>query len=88
MLKIQTLREMTSEELEQKLNELNDELFNLNMRRSLKALDNPLRLRQLRREAARVKTVLKEDRLGIRKLAESSASILDDAGAKKIEKEN
>lgn len=87
MLKIQTLREMTSEELEQKLNELNDELFNLNMRRSLKALDNPLRLRQLRREAARVKTVLKEDRLGIRKLAESSASILDDVSAKKTEKE-
>lgn len=88
MLKIQTLREMTSEELEQKLNELNDELFNLNMRRSLKALDNPLRLRQLRREMARVKTVLKEDRLGIRKLAESRASILGDAGAKKKDKGN
>jgi len=88
VLKIQTLREMTSEELEQKLNELNDELFNLNMRRSLKALDNPLRLRQLRREMARVKTVLKEDRLGIRKLAESRASILGDAGAKKKDKGN
>lgn len=87
MLKIQTLREMTSEELEQKLNELNDEHFNLNMRRSLKALDNPLRLRQLRREIARIKTVLKEDRLGIRKLAESKASILGDTGAKKKEKE-
>ena len=87
-MKIQTLREMTSEELQQKLNELNDELFNLNMRRSLKALDNPLRLRHLGREIARVRTVLKEDRLGIRKLAESKASILGDADAKKKEKEN
>lgn len=86
MLKVQTLREMTAEELQQKLNELNDELFNLNMRQSLKALDNPLRLRELGREIARVKTVLNEDKLNIRKLAESSASILDDAGTKKEDK--
>ena len=87
MLKVQTLREMTAEELQQKLNELNDELFNLNMRKSLKALDNPLRLRELGREIARVKTVLNEDKLNIRKLAESSASILDDAGSKNKDKE-
>ncbi len=87
MAKMQALREMTAEELQQKMNELNDELFNLNMRKSLKALDNPLRLRNVRREIARVKTVLREDALGIRKLAERSASILDDAGAKKKDKE-
>ena len=85
--KIQALRELTPEELQQKMNELNDEMFNLNMRRSLKALDNPLRLRQVRREVARIKTVLKENTLGIRKLAESRGSILDDAGTKKNDNE-
>ena len=57
--------------------------FNLNMRSSLKALDNPLRLRQIRREYALIMTVLNEDKLGIRKLAESSVSILDDSKASK-----
>lgn len=81
-MKIQSLREMTRDELQQKMAELSDEMFNLNMRRSLKALDNPLRLRQVRREIARIKTVLNEDKLGIRRLAESKASILDGVGAK------
>ncbi len=87
VLKVQALREMTPEELQQKVNELNDEMFNLNMRKSLKALDNPLRLRQIRREVARIKTVLNENKLGIRKLAESSTSILDKTGAKDKEKD-
>ncbi len=85
--KIQALRELTPEELQQKMNELNDEMFNLNMRRSLKALDNPLRLRLIRREIARINTVLKENALGIRKLAESGGSILDGAGTKKKDNE-
>lgn len=83
MLKIRDLRELTREELLQKKNDLIDEQFNLNMRRSLKALDNPLRLRQIRREQAIIMTVLNEDKLGIRKLAESSVSILDDSKASK-----
>ncbi len=87
VVKMQSLRELTRDELLQKINDLNDEMFNLNMRRSLKALDNPLRLRQVRREIARIKTVLREDEIGIRKLAESKASILEDVGAKKKEKE-
>lgn len=76
MSKIGTLREMTRDELLQKQGELLDEQFNLNMRRSLKALDNPLRLRQIRREIARINTILKEDELGQRKLADHTTSIL------------
>lgn len=86
-MKMQSLRELTRDELQQKMTELNDEMFNLNMRRSLKALDNPLRLRTVKREIARIKTILNEDKLGIRKLAESKASILDDVGAKNKDKE-
>lgn len=82
MLKVATLREMTVEELFQKKMELEEELFNLNMRRSLKQLDNPLRLRYIGREVAKVMTVLKENKLGIRKLADRKVSILDSAGTK------
>ena len=83
ILKVQKLREMTREELLQKRNELIDERFNLNMRRSLKALDNPVRLRTLRREIAKIDTVIREDDLEIRKLADQSTSILPQAGKKK-----
>ncbi len=86
MLKVHTLREMTADELRQKKADLEDELFNLNMRKSLKALDNPLRLRTIRREMARIDTVLNEDALGIRKLAESAASILPTESAEDKEK--
>jgi len=85
VIKLQQLREMTREELQQKKNDLLDEQFNLNMRRSLKALDNPLRLRQIKREIARVNTVLREDEMGIRKLADRTKSILGNA---KKEQEN
>lgn len=78
MLKISQLRELTREELLQRRQELDDELFNLRMRRSLKQLDNPLRLRTNRRDFARIETVLSEDRLGIRRLAETSTSVLED----------
>ena len=80
MLKVKALREMTREELLQKKRELEEETFNLNMRRSLKQLDNPLRLRQVGREIAKVLTVLNEDKLGIRKLAEESVSVLSTSG--------
>lgn len=76
MLKVQSLREMTREELLQKRSELLDEQFNLRMRKSLKSLDNPLRLRTCRREIALINTILTEDTKGIRKLADSSTSIL------------
>ncbi len=80
MLKVKALREMTREELLQKKLEFEEETFNLNMRRSLKQLDNPLRLRQVGRDIAKVLTVLNEDKLGIRKLAEERISVLSSSG--------
>jgi len=71
MMKIESLREMTREELINKMSELSDEQFNLHMRESLKKLDNPLRLRLIRREIARIMTLLREDELNINKLAKS-----------------
>lgn len=78
-MKIREMRELTRGELEQRRRELEDEQFNLKMRRSLKELDNPLRLRVIKREVARINTVLSEDAQGIRALAQAKTSILTDA---------
>ncbi len=79
MAKTDSLRDLTREELIQRRTDLVDERFNLTMRRSLKPLDNPLRLREVRREIARINTVLNEDVKGIRKLAEQKSSILGES---------
>ncbi len=69
-MKVFELREKTREELIDMLNGLYRELFNLRLRRGAQELPNPLRLRTLRRDIARIRTVLREDELGIRKLLE------------------
>jgi len=76
-MKIQSLRDMTRDELLQKMHELKEEVFNLRMRQTLKELDNPLRLRTIRRDVARIETILTEDGIGIRKIVDSPVSILD-----------
>ncbi len=53
-------RELSTEELDQKLRELRDDLFKLNLRASTTQLENPARIRQLRREIARGETVRRE----------------------------
>ena len=63
------LREMTRAELESHLKEIKEELWNLEFRRISQEVENPLRLRSLRREVARATTILNEDARGIRKLA-------------------
>jgi len=80
--KVPQFRELTRAELEQKRAELMDEKFNLRMQQSLRALDNPLRLRQIRREVAQVMTILREDETNIRKLAETTTTVLGDAKSK------
>ncbi len=82
-MKLVSLRDMTREELLQKRHELKEELFNLNMRKALKELDNPLKLRTIRRDIARVETILSEDKKGIRKIVEAPVSILDSADSRK-----
>ena len=72
-MKPEKYREMTREELERVARDLREELFNLRFRVSTQKLDNPLKLRELRRDLARVLTILREDELGIRKLPGSPA---------------
>ena len=58
--KPEALREMKSEDLEQQLVVLTEERFRLAFRRATEALPNPLDLRRIRREIARIKTILSE----------------------------
>jgi len=55
-----TLRDMSVDELQTRVTELREELFNLRFRNSMKQLDNPLKIREGRREMARLLTVLHE----------------------------
>ena len=57
---------MTIEELKAQLNTLNDSLFNFRFQKTLQQLEHPQKLRHIRRNVARVKTLIRELELGIR----------------------
>ena len=59
-MKASELRELSLEELEHKLEDLTQELFNLRFQHATDQLENPMRLRQTKKDVARVKTVLRE----------------------------
>ena len=60
------LKEQTKEELETKLLEIKKSLFSLRLQKSTGQLENPLKIRNLRKDIARIKTVLREKELKIR----------------------
>ncbi|MFV0497066.1 MAG: 50S ribosomal protein L29 [Candidatus Fimivivens sp.] len=59
-MKASELRELSLNELEQKLVDLKAELFNLRFQHTINQLDNPLRLVAVRKDIARVKTLIGE----------------------------
>ena len=59
-MKANEIRNMSVEELQSKLVELKKDLFMLRMQHATNHLDNPLKIPALRRDIARVKTVLRE----------------------------
>ena len=62
-MKNKKLNEMSSPELEKELTELKSELFKLRFSLATNGLDNPMRIREVRREIARVKTILRKREL-------------------------
>ncbi len=82
-MRMESLRDLTKDELLQKQEEIRLELFNLKMRKGVRELDNPLKLRTLRRALAQIETVLQEDRLDIRNIVDQVGSLLDRANDKK-----
>ena len=64
-MKIQDIRDLSTQELEDKVKDLKEELFNLRFQNATNQLDNPGRIASVKKDIARVKTVLKEKELGI-----------------------
>ncbi|MBS3810840.1 MAG: 50S ribosomal protein L29 [Halanaerobiales bacterium] len=59
------LRNLNDAELDQKMREFKEELFNLRFQHATAQLDNPTRIREVRRIIARIKTIKREQELGI-----------------------
>ena len=66
-MKISKIKEMSSPELEKELGELKTELFKLRFSLATNGLDNPMRIKEVRKDIAKIKTVIRE-----RELAESN----------------
>ncbi|MBX5435850.1 MAG: 50S ribosomal protein L29 [Alicyclobacillaceae bacterium] len=64
-MKASELRQLSSEEIERRIDQLKDELFNLRFQLATGQLENPMRIRQVRKDIARAKTILKQRELGI-----------------------
>ena len=64
-MKANDLREMTTAELENKLSELKKDLFFLRMQHATNQLDNPLKINLVKKDIARIKTVIREKETAI-----------------------
>ncbi|MDO5784008.1 MAG: 50S ribosomal protein L29 [Eubacteriales bacterium] len=62
-MKAKEIRELSVEELEVKLTELKKDLFNLRLQHATNQLDNPTRIADVKRDIARVNTILREHQL-------------------------
>ena len=60
LVKINEIRDLSEMELNQKLDELKAELFNLRFQHATNQLDNPRRITEVKRTIAKIKTVLRE----------------------------
>ncbi len=61
------VRDLSDGELEQRSRELGEELFNLRFQVSMSMAKNPARIGQVRRDIARIKTILRERALGLKR---------------------
>ena len=62
-MKIEKMRELTEVELANELKKMKNELFNLRFQHVTGQLENPIRMRDLKKEIARIKTVIRENEL-------------------------
>lgn len=63
-MKANEIRALSAAELDEKLQDLKAELFNLRFQHAINQLDNPLRLADVKKDIARVKTIQRERQLG------------------------
>ena len=62
-MKASEVRELTTEELESKVKDLKAELFNLRFQLAINQLDNPMRISAVKKDIARIKTVLRANEI-------------------------
>ena len=62
-MKASEVRKMSAKELESKLMELKKDLFQLRLQHATNQLDNPVRIAQVKRDIARVKTIIRQQEL-------------------------
>ena len=62
-MKIEKIRELTEAELDQELRKMKNELFNLRFQHVTGQLENPIRMKDIKRDIARIKTVIRENEL-------------------------
>ena len=62
-MKINKIREMSSEDLNKELNELKNELFKLKFSLATNGLDNPMKIKDVKKDIARINTILTERKL-------------------------
>ena len=62
-MKLEELRKLSVEELNQKIKESKEELFNLRFQQATGNLEKPARLRELRKQVAKMKTIIREREL-------------------------
>lgn len=57
------IRELSTEEQQTKLKDLKEELFNLRFQLAINQLENPARIKAVKKDIARISTILREDEL-------------------------
>ncbi len=65
MVKAREIREMSDDELKKSLDDSKDELFKLKFQLATGQLDNPMRIKEVKRDIARVRTIMRQRELGI-----------------------
>ena len=60
---VQKIRDMSESEMEKRLQDLKEELFNLRFQHAINQLDNPMRLKAVKKEIAVIKTIMRENEL-------------------------
>jgi len=66
-MKAEEIRDLTDDELGRKLAELKEELFNLRFQAATGQLDNPMRMKAVKKDIARVKTIMRERELELKR---------------------
>ena len=64
-MKINEIRDLSMQEITDKIQDLKEELFNLRFQNAMNQLDNPMRIVAVKKDIAKLKTVLKEQELGL-----------------------